>query len=84
MFLKEGKQWSERKLAAIESCLCRICQSLCADMPICRHELRLDTVGQTDVDHTYFYIPLSSEYEHEANEKMASFIQYTNKEARSC
>ena len=35
-----------------------------------------DTVGQTDVDYSYFYIPLSSDYEHEMDEKMASFIQY--------
>ena len=40
--------------------------------------LSLDTVGQTDVDHTYFYIPLFSEYEHEADENMASFIEYIN------
>lgn len=35
-----------------------------------------DTVGQTDVDYSYFYIPLSSDDEHEMDEKMASFIQY--------
>ena len=44
--------------------------------------LSFDTVGQTEVDHTYFYIPLSSEYEHEADENMASFIQYINEAAR--
>ena len=43
----------------------------------------LDIVGQTDVDHSYFYIPFSSEYEHEADESMASFIQYINEAARS-
>ena len=42
----------------------------------------IDTVGQTDVDYSYFYIPLSSEYEHEADENMASFIQYINEAAR--
>ena len=42
----------------------------------------IDTVGQTDVDDSYFYIPLSSEYEHEADENMASFIQYINEAAR--
>lgn len=40
----------------------------------------VDTVGQTDVDDSYFYIPLSSEYEHEADENMASFIQSINAE----
>lgn len=30
-----------------------------------------DVVGQTDVDDSYFYIPLSFEYEHEADENMA-------------
>ena len=39
-------------------------------------------VGQTDVDHSCFYIPLSSDYEHEADENMASFIQYINEAAR--
>lgn len=43
----------------------------------------IDTVGQTDVDYSYFYIPLSSEYEHEADENMASFIQYINEAARA-
>ncbi|MCI6886379.1 MAG: hypothetical protein MR868_03880, partial [Lachnospiraceae bacterium] len=38
----------------------------------------IDVVGQTDVDDSYFYIPLSSEYEHEADENMASFIEYIN------
>ena len=38
----------------------------------------MDTVGQTDVDDAYFYIPLSSEYEHEADENMAGFIEYLN------
>ena len=42
----------------------------------------IDMVGQTDVDDSYFYIPLSSEYEHEADENMASFIQYINEAAR--
>ena len=42
----------------------------------------LDIVGQTDVDYSYFYIPLSSEYEHEADEHMARFIQYINGAAR--
>ena len=42
----------------------------------------IDIVGQTDVDYSYFYIPLSSEYEHEADENMASFIQYINEAAR--
>ena len=40
--------------------------------------LSFDIVGQTEVDYTYFYIPLSSEYEHEANENMADFIEYIN------
>ena len=44
--------------------------------------LSFDTVGQTDVDYSYFYIPLSSDYEHEADENMASFIQYLNEAAR--
>ena len=43
--------------------------------------LSFDTVGQTEVDYSYFYIPLSSEYEHEANENMAGFIQYINEAA---
>ena len=38
----------------------------------------IDTVGQTDVDYSYFYIPLSSDYEHEADENMESFIRYIN------
>lgn len=42
----------------------------------------IDTVGQTDVDDSYFYIPLSSEYEHEADENMAGFLQYINEAAR--
>lgn len=42
----------------------------------------IDTVGQTDVDDSYFYIPLSSEYEHEADEHMAGFIRYINEAAR--
>ena len=40
--------------------------------------LSIDIVGQTEVDYTYFYIPLSSEYEHEADENMAGFIEYVN------
>lgn len=44
--------------------------------------LSFDTVGQTDVDYSYFYIPLSSDDEHEADENMASFIQYLNEKAR--
>ena len=44
--------------------------------------LSFDTVGQTNVDYSYFYIPLASEYEHEADENMASFIQYINEAAR--
>lgn len=40
--------------------------------------LSFDIVGQTEVDHTYFYIPLSSEYEHEAEENMSGFIEYLN------
>ena len=39
-----------------------------------------DTVGQTEVSYSYFYIPLSSEYEHKADENMASFIRYINEE----
>ena len=42
----------------------------------------VDTVGQTDVDYSYFYITLSSEYEHEADENMAGFIRYINEAAR--
>ena len=42
----------------------------------------IDTVGQTDVDDSYFYIPLSTEYEHEADEDMAGFLQYINEAAR--
>ena len=42
----------------------------------------IDTVGQTDVDDSYFYIPLSSDYEHEADENMAGFLQYINEAAR--
>ncbi|MBP3500939.1 MAG: hypothetical protein J6J63_01830 [Oscillospiraceae bacterium] len=42
----------------------------------------IDTVGQTDVDDSYFYIPLSSEYEHEADENMAGFLRYINEAAR--
>ena len=42
----------------------------------------VDTVGQTEVDDSYFYIPLSMEYEHEADENTASFIQYINEAAR--
>ena len=42
----------------------------------------IDTVGQTDVDDSYFYIPLSTEYEHEADENMAGFLQYINEAAR--
>ena len=45
--------------------------------------LSFDTVGQTEVDCSYFYTPLSSEYEHEADENMASFIRYINEAARS-
>ena len=44
--------------------------------------LSFDTVGQIDVDYSYFYIPLSFDYEHEADEDMASFIQYLNEAAR--
>ena len=40
--------------------------------------LSFDIVGQTEVDHTYFYILLSSEYEHEADKCMADFIEYIN------
>ena len=43
----------------------------------------VDTVGQTDVDYSYFYIPLSSEYEHVADENMAGFIRYISEAARS-
>ena len=43
--------------------------------------LSVDTVGQTDVDYSYFYIPLASEYEHKADENMANFIQYINEAA---
>ena len=42
----------------------------------------IDTVGQTNVDDSYFYIPLSTEYEHEADENMAGFLQYINEAAR--
>ena len=45
--------------------------------------LSFDTVGQTNVDYSYFYIPLASEQEHEADENMAGFIQYINEAARS-
>lgn len=41
-----------------------------------------DIVGQTEVDYSYFYIPLSSEYEHEADENIANFIQYINEATR--
>ena len=44
--------------------------------------LSFDIVGQTDVDYSYFYIPLSSDDEHEADENMAGFIQYINEAAR--
>ena len=44
--------------------------------------LSLDAAGQTEVDDTYFYIPLSCEYEHEAEQDMADFIQYLNAAAR--
>ena len=44
--------------------------------------LSIDTVEQTDVDSSYFYIPLSSDDEHEADENMANFIQYINAAAR--
>ena len=37
-----------------------------------------DFIGQTEVDYSYFYIPLSSEYEHTAEEDMAGFIEYLN------
>ena len=37
--------------------------------------LSSDIVGQTEVEQTYFYIPLSSEYEHMADEGMEEFIQ---------
>ncbi|MDD6032927.1 MAG: transglutaminase domain-containing protein [Oscillospiraceae bacterium] len=42
-----------------------------------------DLPEQTYVDDTYFYIPLSAEYEHEADEEMWAFIQYLNEGARS-
>ena len=45
--------------------------------------LSFDTVGQTDVNYSYFYIPLASDQEHEADENMAGFIQYINEAARS-
>lgn len=38
-----------------------------------------DVVGQTEVYYSYFYIPLSIENEHVANEEMGRFIQYLNK-----
>lgn len=38
----------------------------------------LDIEGQTEVDDVYFYIPLSSEYEHMADEGIEEFIQYIN------
>ena len=41
-----------------------------------------DIVGQTEVAYAYFYIPLSDEYEHEADEAMAGIIQYLNESAR--
>ena len=44
--------------------------------------LSFDIVGQTDVDYSYFYIPLSSDDEHEADENMAGFIQYINEAVR--
>ena len=37
-----------------------------------------DFEGQTEVDYSYFYIPLSSEYEHKADEIIAGFIEYIN------
>ena len=45
--------------------------------------MSLDVVGQTEVEYTYFYIPLSSEYEHNADENIAEFIQYLNGNAYS-
>lgn len=45
--------------------------------------LSIDTVGQTDVEYSYFYIPLSAEYAHEANEDIESFIQYINETPHS-
>ena len=45
--------------------------------------MSLDVVGQTEVEYTYFYIPLSSEYEHHADENIAEFIQYLNGNAYS-
>ena len=45
--------------------------------------LSLDTVGQTEVDYSYFYIPLFSEYEHAADKSMARFIQYVNETSAS-
>ena len=42
----------------------------------------IDTVGQTDVDYSYFYIPLSDDDEHKADENMAGFLQYINEAAR--
>lgn len=44
--------------------------------------LSFDIAGQTEVDDTYFYIPLSCEYEHEADETMADFIRSINEAAR--
>lgn len=41
-----------------------------------------DTIGQTEVDDSYFYIPLSSDDEHEADKNMENFIQYINEAAR--
>ena len=43
----------------------------------------LDEVGQTDVEQCYFYIPLSSECEHEAEAVMEHFIEYVNEGARA-
>lgn len=37
-----------------------------------------DGEGQTSVAYDYFYIPVSLEYEHVANERMLSFIEYLN------
>lgn len=45
--------------------------------------LSIDAIGQTEVGYSYFYIPLSSEYEHVADENMENFIQYINETARS-
>ena len=39
-----------------------------------------DAVGQTEVYQFYFYIPLSLEYEHEADEGFWNFILYVNEE----